>query len=72
MDKKHRLICGLCAVCGIIGTILMIVAGFMENAFPRPLWFIASVCMFLNVIGIILNYRYVRKQEKADTPEESK
>ena len=72
MSKNHRLIYGLCAVCGIIGGILMIVAGFMENAFPRPLWFVASICMFLNVIGIILNYRYVRKQEKADTPEKSK
>lgn len=72
MDKKHRLICGLCAVCGIIGVILMIVAGFMENAFPRPLWFVASICMFLNVIGIILNYRHIRKNEKADPSEEKK
>ena len=72
MGKKHRLICGLCAVCGIIGVILMIVAGFMENTFPRPLWFVASICMFLNVIGIILNYRHIRKNEKADPSEEKK
>ena len=50
----------------------MIVAGFMEDAFPRPLWLVASACMFLNVIGIILSYRYIRKQDKADTPEENK
>ena len=72
MEKKHRLICGLCAVCGIIGGILMIVAGFMEDAFPRPLWFVASVCMFLNVVGIILNSCYVRRKEKTDTSEASK
>ena len=72
MGKKHRLICGLCAVCGIIGGILMIIAGFMENAFPRPLWFVASICMFLNVIGIILNYRHIRKNEKAAPSEEKK
>ena len=70
MENKHRLICGICAVCGIIGGVLMIVAGFMEDVFPRPLWFVASICMFLNVIGLILNYRYVRKQEKADITEE--
>jgi len=72
MDKKYRLISMMCGICGIAGGILMIVAGFMEDAFPRPLWFVASVCMFLNVVGIILNYRYVHRKEKADTPEESK
>ena len=72
MDKRYGLIGIICGTCGIIGCILMIVAGFMENAFPRPLWFVAAICMFLNVIGIILNYHYVRKQDKADTPEESK
>jgi len=72
MDKKYRLICGLCAVCGIIGGILMIVAGFMEDAFPRPLWFAAAICMFLNVVGIFLNYCYVRRKEKADKSEASK
>jgi len=72
MGKKHRLVCGLCAVCGIIGGILVIIAGFIEDAFPRPLWFVAAMCMFLNAIGIVLNYRYIRKQEKADIPEESK
>jgi len=50
----------------------MIVAGFMEDAFPRPLWFVASICMFLNVIGIILNYRHIHKNEKADPSEEKK
>ena len=72
MGNKYRLIGMICATCGIIGGILMIVAGFMEDAFPRALWFVAAICMFLNVIGIILNYRYVRKQEKADMPEEKK
>ena len=72
MENKHRLICGICAVCGIIGGVLMIVAGFMEDVFPRPLWFVASVCMFLNVIGIILNYRYIRRKENVDMPEEKK
>ena len=72
MEKKLRLFCKLCAICGIIGGVLMIIAGFMEDGFPRPLWLVASVCMFLNVMGIILNYRYIRKQEKADIPEESK
>ncbi len=72
MNKKHRLIGMMCATCGIIGGILVIVAGFMEDAFPRPLWFVAAICMFLNAIGIISNYRYFRKQEKADIAEESK
>ena len=72
MDKKYRLISLICATCGIIGTVLMVVAAFMEDAFPRPLWIVAAICMFLNVIGIILNYRYIRRQEKADIPEESK
>ena len=72
MDKRYSLIGIICGTCGIIGGILMIVAGFMEDAFPRPLWLVASACMFLNVIGIILSYRYIRKQDKADTPEENK
>ena len=72
MDKKRHMLVGIFAVCGIIGGILMVVAGFMEDAFPRPLWFVASVCMFLNVIGILLNYRYIRRQEKANTAEENK
>ena len=72
MDKKTRVIIKLFAICGIIGSILMIVACFMEEAFPRPLWLVASVCMFLNVAGILLNYRYIRRQEKADVTEEAK
>lgn len=72
MDKKYRLSSMICGICGIVGGILMIVAAFMEDAFPRPLWFVAAICMFLNVIGIILNYRYIRRQEKADIAEESK
>ena len=72
MNKKYRLTSMMCATCGIIGGILMIVAAFMEDAFPRPLWFVAAICMFLNVIGIILNYRYIHKQEKADAPKEMK
>ena len=72
MDKRYSLIGIICGTCGIIGGILMIVAGFMENAFPRPLWFVASICMFLNVIGIILNYRHIRKNEKAAPSEEKK
>lgn len=72
MNERYRLISMMCATCGIIGGILMIVAAFMEDVFPRPLWFVAAICMFLNAIGIILNYRYIRKQEKEDIPEESK
>lgn len=72
MDKKYRFISMICAICGIMGGILMIVAAFMEDAFPRPLWFVAAICMFLNVIGIILNYRHIRKNEKADPSEEKK
>ena len=72
MDKKQRVLSMLFGICGITGGILMIVAAFMEATFPRPLWFVAAICMFLNAIGIILNYRYIRKQEKADTPEKSK
>ena len=72
MDKRYGLIGIMCGTCGIFGGILMIVAGFMEDAFPRPLWFVASICMFLNVIGLILNYRHIRKNEKADPSEEKK
>lgn len=72
MDKKYRFISMICAICGIMGGILMIVAAFMEDAFPRPLWFVAAICMFLNVIGIIMNYRYVRRQENVDEHKESK
>ncbi len=72
MNKKYRLIGMLCATCGIIGGILIIVAAFMEAAFPRPLWFVAAICMVLNAIGIILNCRHIHKQEKADIAEESK
>ncbi len=72
MNKKYRLTGMMCAICGIIGGILMIVAGFMEDAFPRPLWFVAAICMFLNAIGILLNYHYIHKQEKAGIAEESK
>lgn len=72
MDKKYRFISMICAICGIMGGILMIVAAFMEDAFPRPLWFVAAICMFLNVIGIIMNYHYVRRQENVDEHKESK
>ncbi len=44
----------------------------MEDAFPRPLWFAAAICMILNAVGIVLNYHYIHKQEKADIAEESK
>ena len=72
MEKRHRLICGICAVCGMVGGILMVIAGFLEDGFPRPLWLAASVCMFLNVVGIVLNYRYFRKQVKAVGTGENK
>jgi uncharacterized membrane protein len=72
MDKRYGLIGIICGTCGIIGGILMIVAGFMENAFPRPLWFVAAICVFLNAIGIILNYCSVRRKEQMDTSEASK
>ena len=72
MDKKYCMAGKGFAACGIIGIILMIIAAFMEDAFPRPLWFVVSVCMFLNVIGILLNYRYIRKQERVDVTEEGK
>lgn len=71
MDKKYRLISMLCSLCGIIGSVLMIVAAFMEAGFPRPLWFVAAICMLLNVIGIVVNYRYVRRREKEDAVKES-
>ena len=72
MNKKYSLISILCGTSGIIGGVLMIVAAFMEDTFPRPLRFVAAICMFLNAMGIALNYRYIRSQEKADTPKESK
>ena len=72
MEKKYRLLCMICSTCGIVGAILMIIAAFLEDGFPRPLWFVTAICMLLNVIGIIVNYRYVRKQEKADITEERK
>ena len=72
MDKKYRLISLICATCGIIGGILMIVAAFMEDAFPRPLWAVVAICMFLNVIGIALNNLYIRKNEKVNLSEEKK
>ena len=72
MNTKYRTISMVCGTCGIIGGILMIVAAFLEDAFPRPLWLVAAICMFLNVIGILLNYRYIRKQEKADMHQENK
>ena len=72
MEKKYRLLCMICSTCGIVGGILMIIAAFLEDGFPRPLWFVAAICMLLNVIGIIVNYRNVRKQEKADITEERK
>ncbi len=72
MNKKYRLTGMMCATCGIIGGILVIVAAFMEDAFPRPLWFVAAICMFLNAIGILLNYHHIHKQAKTDIAEESK
>ncbi len=72
MNNKYRLIGMVCAICGITGGILVIIAAFMEDAFPRPLWFAAAICMVLNAIGIVLNYHYIHKQEKADIAEESK
>ena len=70
MSRKYGIIGILTGVCGIAGGILMVVAAFMEDAFPRPLGLVAAVCMLLNVIGIIMNYRYIRRQEKAEPPKE--
>ena len=72
MGTKYRTISMVCGTCGIIGGILMIVAAFMEDAFPRPLWLVAAICMFLNVIGILLNYRYIHQKEKSDLTKEDK
>ena len=69
MDKKYRTISGVFAACGMIGAILMIAACFMADAFPRPLWIVAAICMLMNVSGILMNYRYVRKQQAVAAKE---
>ena len=66
MDKKYRMISMICGAFQIIGGIMMIVAAFLEDGFPRQLWFVVAICMFLGVIGNALTHRYFREQEKAD------
>ena len=63
MDKKYFVIGTIFSICGIIGGIMLVVAAFMGDAFPLPLRLVASICMFLNAIGIIMNMRYIRKQQ---------
>lgn len=72
MDKKAGLIRIIPGICGIIGGILLIIAAIMENDFPRPLWFVAAGCVILNGIGILVNFCYVRRQEKAATLKKCK
>lgn len=66
MDKLSRTLGLFFSICGIIGGILLVVAAFLEDAFPRPLMLIAAVCVFLNSIGIILNFQRLRKNQTAD------
>ena len=71
MDRKQRIIKIISGVSGIIGGILMIIAGILDEACPRPLYFVIAMCMLIYAAGIILNYRYVRKQKKSPAAKDS-
>lgn len=72
MDKKYRAISLFCGICGIVAGLLMLVAAFMEEAFPLPLRLVMAICFVLNGISAVLNFWNIRKQKNADVPEESK
>ncbi len=40
----------ICSVSGIIGGVLMIVAGFMEDSFPKPMRLLAAALMLINAV----------------------
>ena len=65
MDRKHRIIKMISGISGIIGGILMIIAGMLDEACPRPLYFVIALYMLIYAAGMILNYRHVKKQKKS-------
>ena len=71
MDKLSRTLGLFFSICGIIGGILLVVAAFLEDAFPRPLMLTAAVCVFLNSIGIILNLQRVHKNQAANNTQDN-
>ena len=64
MNKKRSLIGG---IVGILGGILIIAGGIIGDDFPKALWILAALCQFVNVIFMLMNYRYFREQQSADT-----
>ncbi len=60
MKNSIYLIAG---ILGIIGGILMIVAGFTGDSFPGYLWLVASFCLLFNAAAQIINYRNLKKNK---------
>lgn len=56
----------LCGIAGILGGILMILAAIFEELFPKPLWFVASLLMFANSIGLVWNLHLMGKEQNKD------
>jgi membrane protein implicated in regulation of membrane protease activity len=69
MNKKLRMFSLISGILAIIGGILMIIGAIMEDAFPKPFWFVVAVCYFINMIAILLNYRYISKNKKKELEE---
>jgi len=51
-----------CSLCGVAGGIMMIVAGFMDEAAPFWLRAVAAVCLLLNAVGAFLNVANIKKE----------
>jgi len=61
MNKKLALIC---AILGMIGGILLIIGGFMEDAFPKALRFVAAFCLLCNCAASVMNLKNIQKTKK--------
>lgn len=61
MNKKLVLIC---AILGIVGGILLIVGGFMEDAFPKALRFVAAFCLLCNCAASVANLKSIKKTKQ--------
>ncbi len=59
-----RKLCLICSILGILGGILILIAAFLENAFPKPLWVVAAVCCCAGAGSSLTNFASVVRKKK--------
>ncbi len=61
----------LAGIMGIIGGILMIVSVIAGDRFSDWLYLVAAVCILANFVGLILNYKELKKiKEKEEAKQQ--